>query len=548
MGYEIVNALNLQTEATPQAARWVPSHRASICDVLHRRALDNSIVEVEPTRRPEYGGDVRQGTNTGTCTGPIDSDVIAENYFDSDTASAYAAQAGGAADGALGGVDGAKTLFHEVFGEGSAAIGEPHTATIRAPDAGSPPASKATVTVAAPENTAEARTPDEANASAEALFRELFEVELAIDGDPNAAAARVMRKGPPPAPKATVTNATPENVAEDRAPDGAGADGSPFAFGVGPRHCASASATRPPVTGGLHEGAAARARRDECSTVLPAGDVATDVPGGTAARPVKQPKERYRMHCVVTDGRYVLLCGKGGAARRYTLGADVPMLPGRSSAATLESLKGMTGTHDARVEAWADHAARGARDYIRFRGTLFAVIPASQRQLPAARLNKAATWVDVLAPKTERPTMDTEHEEAMMAALREVYGAWHAGESTRRHPVMGRAFRRHAVRTLRADSADSSLATASASVAVADGGDGDTNAAEPGEKEKAAVQRCVGNAFDRLDEEKQRSIAIARQTAELQQLAQPTSKAAAASYALLAEDSDVTQELLLLKK
>ena len=59
VGYEIVNALNLQTEATPQAARWVPSHRASICDVLHRRALDNSIVEVEPTRRPEYGGDVR---------------------------------------------------------------------------------------------------------------------------------------------------------------------------------------------------------------------------------------------------------------------------------------------------------------------------------------------------------------------------------------------------------------------------------------------------------------------------------------------------------
>ena len=80
VGYEIVNALNLQTEATPHAARWVPSHRASICDVLHRRALDNSIVEVEPTRRPEYGGDVRQGTNTGTCTGPIDSDVIAENY------------------------------------------------------------------------------------------------------------------------------------------------------------------------------------------------------------------------------------------------------------------------------------------------------------------------------------------------------------------------------------------------------------------------------------------------------------------------------------
>ena len=66
------------------------------------------------------------------------------------------------------------------------------------------------------------------------------------------------------------------------------------------------------------------------------------------------------------------------------------------------------------------------------------------------------------------------------------------------HPVMSRAFRRHAVRTLRADSTDSSLATASASVAVADGGDGDTNAAEPGEKEKAAVQRCVGNAFDRL--------------------------------------------------
>ena len=69
-----------------------------------------------------------------------------------------------------------------------------------------------------------------------------------------------------------------------------------------------------------------------------------------------------------------------------------------------------------------------------------------------------------------------------------------------------------------------------------------------GEKEKAAAQRCVGNAFDRLDEEEKRTIAIARQTAELRQLAQPTTEAAAASYALLAEDSDVTQELLLLKK
>jgi len=548
VGYEIVDALNLEAEATPQAARWVPSHRASICDILHRRALDNSIVEVEPTRRPGYGGDVRQGANTGTCTGPIDSDVIVENYFDSDTASAYATQASGAADGALGGVDGAKALFHEIFGEGSAVSGEPHTATIRAPDAGSPPASKATVTVAAPKNTAEARTPDEAYASAEALFRGLFEVELAVDGDPNAAVARVMRKGPPPASKATVTNAASENTAEDRAPDGAGADGSPFALGVGPRHCASASATRPPVTGGLHEGAAARARRDECSTVLPAGDVATDVPVGTAARPVKQPKERYRMRCVVTDGRYVLLCGKGDrAARRYSLGADVPMMPGRTSAATLESLKGMTGTHDAGVGDWAERAARSARDYVRFRGTLFAVIPASQRQLSAARLNKAATWVDVLAPKTERPTMDTEHEEAMMAMLREVYGAWHAGESARRHPVLGRAFQRHAVRTLRADSDDSCLATVSASVAVANGGDGGTDAAEPAEKEKAAVRRCIGNAFDRLGEEEKRTIAIARQTAELRQLAQPTTGAAAASYALLVEDSDVDHELLLLK-
>merc|ERR1712086_800960 len=168
------------------------------------------------------------------------SEDLVEQGPHSDTAGAYATQASGAADGALGGVDGAKALFHEIFREGSAVSGEPHTATIRAPDAGSPPASKATVTVAAPENTAEARTPDEAYASAEALFRGLFEVELATDGDPNAAAARGMRKGPPPASKATVTNAASENTAEDRAPD-----------------CASASATRPPVTGGLHEGAAA---------------------------------------------------------------------------------------------------------------------------------------------------------------------------------------------------------------------------------------------------------------------------------------------------
>ena len=92
------------------------------------------------------------------------------------------------------------------------------------------------------------------------------------------------------------------------------------------------------------------------------------------------------MRCVVTDGRYVLLCGKGDrAARRYSLGADVPMLSGRTAAATLESLKGMTGTHDARVGDWAERAARSARDYVRFRGTLFAVIPASQRQLSAAR-------------------------------------------------------------------------------------------------------------------------------------------------------------------